>query len=93
MLVISKMIQTITVEIPDGYKLEYNIVKVKTESKMGRPILNQENDPKGDTWNSRNRKKIQDYNREYYQRKKAERIALKEAEKQKFVKKITTRRG
>jgi len=93
MLVISKMIQTITVEIPEGYELKYDIVKVREKNNMGRPILQQENDPTGDTWNDRNRKKIQDYNKEYYQRKKAERIALKEAEKQKFVRRVTTRRG
>ena len=93
MLLISKMIQTITVEIPEGHELIYDIVKVGKKNQMGRPLLGQQNDPTGYTWNDRNRKKIQDYNREYYQRKKAEKIALKEAEKQKFVKRVTTRRG
>lgn len=93
MLVISKMIQTITLEIPSGYELKYDIVKVEKKNQMGRPLIEQQNDPTGDTWNSRNRKKIQDYNREYYKRKKAERNALKEAEKQKFVKRVTMRRG
>lgn len=86
------MIQTITVEIPEGYELKYDIVKVERKNRMGRPLLNQVNDPTGDNWNSRNKKKIQEYNREYYQRKKAEKIALKEAEKQKFVRRVITRR-
>lgn len=70
--------QTLVVKVPDGYELKYNIVKVKSDTKRGRPLSNLKNDPEARTWNVRNRELVSLYNKEYYQRKKAERLQQKE---------------
>lgn len=77
------MIHTLKVDIPDGYELRYDVVKVnENRGKSGRPVLNKKDDPTAHTWSERNRERVQAYNKEYYRRKKE---AI-EAKKQNMVK-------
>jgi len=70
--------QTLVVEIPEGFELKYDIVKVKPLGKKGRPVSNLANDPNSKSRHIRNRERVAEYNREYYKRKKAEKQAEKE---------------
>jgi len=78
--------QIIEIEVPFGYKLRYEIYKLKSldpnyvESRGRNPTLDASSDdlkPK-QQWTVKNRTHVQSYNREYYLKNKAKKKAALE---------------
>jgi len=81
-------IQTIEIDVPEGYKFRYEVYKLKSldpnyvENRGRNPTLdpNSTNLKPKQEWLVENRTYVQNYNRDYYQKSKAKKKAMAEAE-------------
>ena len=82
------MLETIQIEIPEGFKLKYQVYKVRSlfpthvESRGRNPTLDPNSKdlkPKQE-WTVKNRTHVKYYNREYYLKNKAKKKATQQEE-------------
>jgi hypothetical protein len=71
-------VKTLTVNVPEGYELKYQVIKIKTDMKKTgrRESLDQNNEDltTHQKWLIDNRQHTANYNSTYYQKKKAEKL-------------------